>query len=107
MTSSYVPGLPVLAGAALRQAIREAVRPSLDLDRFQIFLFGSEASGLADRRSDIDVGLLGPQPVPGAIMQQIRERLESLRTLRPFDVVDLAAVDEVFRTEALGHAERI
>lgn len=107
MTSSYVPGLPVLAGAALRQAIREAVRPSLDLDRFQLFIFGSEASGVADRRSDIDVGLLGPQPVPGAIMQQIRERLESLRTLRPFDVVDLAAVDEAFRTEALGHAERI
>ena len=107
MTSSYVPGLPVLAGAALRQAIREAVSPLLDLDRFQLYLFGSEASGDADRRSDIDVGLLGPQPVPGATVQQIRERLESLRTLRPFDVVDLSAVDEAFRTEALQHAERL
>jgi predicted nucleotidyltransferase len=83
------------------------VSPLLDLDRFQLFLFGSEASGLADRRSDIDVGLLGPQKVPGAIVQQIRERLESLRTLRPFDVVDLAAVDDAFRTEALAHAERL
>jgi len=98
---------PVLAGATLRQAIRETVSPLLDLDRFQLFLFGSEASGLADRCSDIDVGLLGPQRVPGAIVQQIRERLESLRTLRPFDVVDLAAVDDAFKAEALAHAERL
>lgn len=104
MGSHNVPSLPALAGVALRSAIREAARAVLDLDRHQLFIFGSEASGLADRRSDIDVAILGPQPVPGAIMERIRERLESLRTLRRFDVVDLSHVDERFRTEALRHA---
>ena len=107
MTPSDAPSLPALAGLALRVAIRDAVRPLLDLDRYQIFIFGSEASGLADRRSDIDVGILGPHAVPGATVQRIRERLETLRTLRGFDVVDLGSVDEAFKTEALEHAERL
>ena len=64
MTSSDVPSLPVLAGLSLREAIREAVRPLLDLDRYQLFIFGSEASGLADRRADIDVGIEGPASEP-------------------------------------------
>jgi predicted nucleotidyltransferase len=107
MTSSRESTPSALAGAALREAIRKAVSPLLDLDRFQLFLFGSEASGLADRRSDIDVGILGPRPVSGAIRQRILERLETLPTLRTFDVVDLGSVDEAFKAEALKHAERL
>lgn len=95
---------PVLAGRPLREAIREAVRRFLD-QRYQVFLYGSEAAGGADRRSDIDVGILGPQPVPGAILQRIRDELDALRTLRTFDVVDFNRTDESFKTEALRHAE--
>lgn len=98
---------PALGGRALRDAIRESVRTCLDLERYQLFIFGSEASGAADRRSDIDIGIFGPQPVPGAVMQAVRQRLDTLRTLRSFDVVDLSIVDESFRTEALEHAERL
>lgn len=79
----------------------------LDLERYQLFLFGSEAAGLANRTSDIDVGILGAQRVPAAVVQQVRERLETLPTLRLFDVVDLTTVDDAFRTEALAHAERL
>ena len=107
MRSSNVHSRPVLAGDSLRLAIRESVRQFLDPERYQLFIFGSEASGVADRRSDIDIGILGPQPVPGAIMQHIREQLETLRTLRAFDVVDFSAVDDSFKTEALAHAERL
>lgn len=104
-SSSHSP--PVLAGDALRRAIRESVRKVLDLDRHQLFIFGSEASGVADRRSDIDIGILGPEKVPGDLMQRIREELDTLRTLRSFDVVDFSSVDESFKTEALEHAERL
>jgi predicted nucleotidyltransferase len=107
MRSSDVPSHPVLAGHALRHAIREAVQQLLDIERYQVFIFGSEATGVADRRSDIDIGILGPQPVPGAIVQQIRERLEGVRTLRAFDVVDFCSVDESFKAKALEHAERL
>jgi len=107
MRSRNINSPPALRGLALRTAIRTSVEKFLDLDRFQLFVFGSEAMGVADRRSDIDIGILGTEPVPGAIMQQIRDELETLRTLRVFDLVDFSRVDESFKAEALEHAERI
>jgi len=107
MKSKDRHSMPVLAGDSLRVAIRESVQKFLDLELYKLFIFGSEASGMAERRSDIDIGILGPQPVSGAVMQRIREDLETLRTLRPFDVVDLSRVDEAFKAEALEHAERL
>jgi len=107
MKSKNTPSAPALSGAPLRAAIRESVQKFLDRKSHELFIFGSEANGTADRRSDIDIGILGPQPVSGAVMQQIREELETLRTLRSFDVVDFSRVDESFKAEALEHAERL
>ena len=107
MGSSDFHSRPVLADASLRRAIKGSVAKFLDLNRYQLFIFGSEASGVADRCSDIDIGILGPQPISGAVMQHIRQDLETLRTLRPFDVVDFSSVDESFKREALEHAERL
>jgi predicted nucleotidyltransferase len=107
MKSKDVHSRPVLAGNSLRVAIREAVQKSLDLNIYKLFIFGSEASGVAERYSDIDIGILGPQTISGAVMQRIREDLDTLWTLRPFDVVDFSRVDESFKAEALEHAERL
>ena len=107
MKSNEAHSLPALAGDSLRAAIRASVQKSLDLHIYKLFIFGSEASGVADRHSDIDIGILGPQRVSGTVMQQIREDLERLRTLRLFDVVDFSRVDESFKAEALEHAERL
>ena len=107
MKPKEVHSLPALAGNSLRVAIRKSVQKFLDIESYTLFIFGSEATGTADRRSDIDIGIVGPEPVSGAVMQQIRQDLETLRTLRPFDVVDFSRVDESFKAEALEHAERL
>ena len=91
----------------LRKAVREAVAKHLDLRAYELFIFGSEASGLASPRSDIDVGIRGRQPLAKATIQRIRDELETIRTLRVFDVVDLNSTEPSFRQEALRHAERI
>ena len=98
---------PVLAGRELRDAIRDVVQRHLDLAQYELVIFGSEASGSADRRSDIDVGILGSGPAPGQMLQLIREELDTLRTLRAFDLVDGQRVDESFKQHALAHAERL
>src|SRR4051812_42961728 len=89
----------VLSGEEIRRAIRESVEKFLDLNEYQLFIFGSEATGVADRRSDIDVGILGSVPVPISAMASIRQELETVRTLRMFDVVDFSRVNEAFRNE--------
>jgi predicted nucleotidyltransferase len=86
--------------------IAVAVRPLLP-PGFGAFLFGSRASGRAGPGSDWDVGLLGPEPLRGALVERIREALDGLRTLHSFDVVDLSTVPEGFRDLALRHAVRV
>ena len=98
---------PVLEGVALRRAVHQVMEEFLDLDRYDVFIFGSEADGSGTARSDIDLGVLGPEPIPNAVIERIRERLEGLRTLRMFDVVDFCRVDESFKTEALKHVQRL
>ena len=98
---------PALHGESLRRAIRETMARFVDLNSHEIFIFGSEARSDRDDRSDIDVGILGPHPIPGFVMERIREELERLRTLRTFDVVDFAKVDESFKAVALQNVERL
>ena len=100
-------GRPALEGAELRRAIKAVMEKFLDLDHYEIFIFGSEATGAGSSRSDIDVGVLGPQAVSNVMIQKIRAELESLRTLRPFDLVDFNRADESFKTAALQHVERL
>src|SRR4051812_18007474 len=80
----------------LRDAIRETVGKYVDLRIHELFIFGSEASHSATQRSDIDVGIRGPQPIAKERIQRIRDDLEKIRSLRVFDIVDLAAADPCF-----------
>jgi predicted nucleotidyltransferase len=98
---------PALSDETLHRAIRETLARFVDLNLYEIFIFGSEAGAARSNRSDIDVGIRGPRPIPGSVMEQIRAELERLRTLRTFDVVDFAKVDESFKAVALQHVQRL
>lgn len=81
--------------------VREVVRGHLQDPLYRVFLFGSRASGRARERSDWDIGILGPEDVPGYLLAKIHDDLDELPTLHRFDVVDLHCVSEEFRREAL------
>ncbi len=65
-------------------------------------LFGSRATGCASERSDWDIGVIGPRPIGGAVLERLREALERMPTLRTFDVVDLATAPVALRERALS-----
>jgi predicted nucleotidyltransferase len=67
---------------------------------YRIFLFGSRAEGTAHERSDIDIGIEGPAPVPREVLALIQEELEEAPTLYTIDVVDFTRVSEKFRRVA-------
>jgi predicted nucleotidyltransferase len=94
---------PALSGAALHQAISAVLHKHL-APGVRYFLFGSEAAGSAWRSSDIDIGLWGNAPVPAVVIENIREELDRLPTLRLFDVVDFAEVSPDFREQAIKTA---
>jgi predicted nucleotidyltransferase len=74
---------------------------------YEAVLFGSRAVGNAHRGSDWDIGLLGPEPLRGAVIQTIRFALEDLPTLQTFDVVDLATTSREFREKVLKKSVKL
>jgi len=68
--------------------------------RYEIFLFGSRARGHCDHGSDVDIGIAGPEPLPGGISHLLWLLTESDVPWR-CQVVDFALVtDEAFRQHA-------
>lgn len=78
----------------------ETVRRHLPDPAYRIFLFGSRAEGTAHPRSDIDIGIEGPAPVPASILDALQEEFEEAPTLYTIDVVDFRRVSQDFRTVA-------
>ncbi|MDI6765806.1 MAG: nucleotidyltransferase domain-containing protein [Bacteroidota bacterium] len=70
-------------------------------DDYKIYLFGSWMKGNALPTSGIDIGVLGKKQVDWSVMAKILDRIESLKTLRKIDIVDLFSKDETFRTNVL------
>ena len=98
-----------MAGSITRRVAAGRVGPT-DIERalsglvpetHRLVLFGSRATGRATARSDWDLGVVGPRPLDGAVLERMREALEALPTLELFDVVDLSVVAPALRERAL------
>ena len=75
----------------------EVIRRHIPDPTYRVFLFGSRAVGSAAERSDIDIGIEGPAPVPRPALAAIHDDLEEAPTLYTIDVVDFRRVPENFR----------
>jgi uncharacterized protein len=73
------------------------IRRHLPDPAYCIFLFGSRATGSAAERSDIDIGIEGPAPVPHPALAAIHDELEEAPTLFTIDVVDFSRLPKKFR----------
>ena len=74
---------------------------------YKVFLFGSWVEGRAVSTSDLDIGILGDNEVPGEVMRRIKAAATGLPTLRSIDIVDLRSVGEDFRRNVLAGAQEL
>jgi len=91
----------------LKKEILEIVGKYLDLKKYKVFFFGSRVRGDNFPRADIDIGILGTEPIPAKIKFQIEEELEKIPTLYKLDLVDFLEVSEDFKKEALKNIEYV
>lgn len=84
----------------LKKEILEIIGRYLDLKVYRVFFFGSRVIGKGSERSDIDVGIEGPLPVPPKIMSEIEDEIENLPTLYKIEIVDFSQVPEKFKKVA-------
>ena len=76
----------------------------LDTSQYGVFLFGSRARGTARRNSDIDIGIIGKQPLPWLLIEDIQEIMEESDLLYEVDLVDFSQLnDPAFKRFALNN----
>ena len=90
----------ILDPAEAAQFAASVIRRHIPDPCYRVFVFGSRATGPAAERSDIDIGIEGPAPVPRSALAAIHDELEEAPTLYTIDVVDFACVPEKFRRVA-------
>lgn len=91
----------------IKKSVLNIVSKHLDLKKHKVFFFGSRVTGGGSERSDIDVGIEGPEPIPSPVWLEIQEEIENLPTLYKIEVVDFKRVSPEFREVALAHTKPI
>lgn len=82
--------------------VKEIVLTTIPLDKYAIFLFGSRAAGNAHKMSDIDVGIIGHQPLDVVLKLNLEEALDESIVPYRIDIIDFFHTDKLFRKEALS-----
>ena len=82
--------------------VKQIVLKHIPKDNFAVFLFGSRAVGNAKPLSDIDIGILGPEPLSTIIKGDLESDLEESIVPYKIDLIDFYKVDKDFKKEALN-----
>ena len=91
----------------LKKEILEIIGRYLNLNSYRVFFFGSRVMEKGNERSDIDIGIEGPDEIPYEIMACLREEIEDLPTLYKIEIIDFKKVSPDFREVALQQTEII
>jgi predicted nucleotidyltransferase len=81
--------------------VREIVLRNIEKDRYHVFLFGSRADKTCNFSSDIDIGIIGEQPL-GKLYYKIINELEDSIVPYKTEIVDFSLVSEEFKNMVLG-----
>lgn len=85
----------VSMSAAQLEIVRGIVRRFLG--GFEVFLFGSRATGRARPYSDLDLAVRGPAPMGLALQAEVQEAFDESDLPFRVDIVDWALVSDTFR----------
>ena len=91
----------------LKKELSIVCKKYLDTSKYKLFLFGSRVTGFGSDRSDIDLGIDGPEKIPFGIMGKIKEEIGNIPVLYKIDVVDFKNTSTNFTKVALSKIEPI
>lgn len=86
-----------MAAAQDLAILKAIVRRILAPHDVAVYLFGSQATGRARAKSDIDLALEPGRRFPDQVIGEFREAVEDSNIVRRVDVLDLRDTDTTFR----------
>ena len=85
----------------IKAQLKAIISKYLKGNDYKTFIFGSRATGQLTPFSDLDLGILGREKIPGHLLEKIREDLENSSIPYKIDLVDFNKVSPEFRNLAL------
>ena len=89
------------------EEIKDIVFHFLSPQEYQLFIFGSRATGKAQKYSDYDVGIFGKNQVSWSKIVLIEEALEESDLPYKVDIVDFSLVSANFKKVALSKIRKL
>lgn len=86
-----------------RSVLTKTIRAHIPDAGYKSFVFGSRATHAHRPYSDIDLGIIGPAPLPAKQYIELKDALEQSDLPYKVDVVDFSDVPESFKNVALRH----
>ena len=86
----------------IEKRIKDTIYKYVSPSEYQVFLFGSRATGNNAKWSDFDVGIMGREALPYSKLERIEGELEESNIPFMVDIVDFARVSDKFKRIALG-----
>ncbi|MFA5478988.1 MAG: nucleotidyltransferase domain-containing protein [Candidatus Muiribacteriota bacterium] len=84
------------------QTVKNIVLNNIDLDNFNVFLFGSYARGDFEQGSDFDIGIYGQEKIDLNIINKIKSEIDSCIVPNKIDIVDFTRITDLnFKKQAL------
>jgi len=89
------------------EMLKTIVNKQVDTAQSRPVIFGSRATGRAHKFSDIDLGFVGPKPLPRNIQTQLWLALDESDIPYVVDIVDLSVAQADFKEVAEQAMENI
>lgn len=81
--------------------IKKIIFKHLSPKEYRVFVYGSRATGRDRKWSDYDIGIMGKEETPQAVLANLSEELENSDIPVNVDVVDFHHVSDRFKNLAL------
>ncbi len=87
--------------------IKDIILRFLNPEEYRLFIFGSRATGKAQKYSDYDIGLLGKKSLSSRTKVLIEEALENSDLPYKVEIVDFSLVSPNFKKVALSKIKKL
>ena len=89
------------------KAIGNIIFQFINPNKYQVFIFGSQATGKAKKFSDYDIGIIGEKPIAWKTLSLAEEAFEESDLPFKVDLVDFSLVSDKFRKIALSKTKKL
>ncbi len=91
----------------IEEQIKEIIGKFIDLNKYEVFIFGSRITEKARKYSDYDIGIRGKRALPAQKIVLIKEALEESDLPCQVDVVDFYTVSADFKNVAMKKIKKL